>query len=109
MRWVEIINARIGATTASSMLDRLFQDIRNDITSGTEENVRMVIYRSRFVDGDWSIHLHRETDKRPSGRTDLGIKLADILRPMSLVDHSIWIEEEGPDAPTPSSETIKGI
>ncbi|BBO81056.1 hypothetical protein DSCO28_16220 [Desulfosarcina ovata subsp. sediminis] len=98
MQWVEIINARIGATTAPFMLERLFQDIHHSVTAGNEGPVRLVIYRGRFVDGDWSIHLYRETNQLPSGRTALGIKLAEILRPMALVDHSIWIEAEGRDA-----------
>ena len=80
------------------MLAYLFQEIRHSITAGNADLVRVVIYRGRFVDGDWSIHLHRETDQPPSGRTGLGIELADILRPMALVDHTVWIEEEGQDA-----------
>ncbi|WP_319523875.1 hypothetical protein [uncultured Desulfosarcina sp.] len=95
LRWIEIINARIGATAAPSMLERLFQDIRESVSADTGTPVRVVIYRGRFVDGDWSIHLHHETEKPPSGKTTLGIELADILRPMALVDHSIWIEEDG--------------
>lgn len=103
MRWVEIINARIGAPQEPSRLAHLFQEIRHSVTAGTGDRVRVVIYRGRFIDGDWSIHLHHETDQPPCGRTGLGIELADILRPMALVDHSLWIEAEGrDDAPTAS-------
>lgn len=94
MRWIEVINARIAVNTEPLELESLFRDIRNNVTADTEERVRMVIYRCRFVDSDWAIHLHRETDDRTPGRTGLGMELADIMRPMALVDHSIWIEEE---------------
>ena len=106
MRWIEIINARIGATTAPSMLERLFQDIRDIIPVNDRTPVRTVIYRGRFVDGDWSIHLHRETDRPPRGKTMLGIQLADILSPMALVDHSIWVEEGARDSVPAKQQTV---
>ena len=108
MRWVEIINVRTAATAAPSTVECLFRDIWHNVTSGTDETVRMVIYRGRFVESDWAIHLHRETDRRPTGRTGLGIKLADSIRPLALVDHSIWIEEAWPEVlPAPVADPIQ--
>lgn len=95
MKWVEIINSRLVAPSDPLGLERLFHDIRESVARGSEEGVRMVIYKSRFVDSDWAIHLHRESDNSPLGRTGLGIKLAELIRPMGLVDYSIWIEEDG--------------
>jgi len=94
LRWIELINARMAANTDSQELERAFSDIRNSVMEGAEQDTRMVIYRGRFIDIDWSIHLHRESHDLPSGRTRLGMELADMIRPMALVDHSIWIEEE---------------
>ena len=98
MEWVEIINARIAANANPWEMERLFLDIRNNVAADRKEAVRMKIYRSGNVDSDWSIHLHRETGERAPGRTGLGIKLADIIRPMALVDHSIWVEEDRRDS-----------
>jgi len=95
LRWVEIVNVRVAATTAPSTLEGLFGDIRRNITSGAEGVVRLVIYRGSLVDSDWAIHIHRETAEGPMGRTALGLELADVVRPVGLVDHSIWIEAEG--------------
>jgi len=95
LRWVEIINVRVAATTAPSILEGLFGDIRRNVAADTEDVVRLVIYRGSLVDSDWAIHIHRETNESPIGRTALGIELADEVRHMGLVDHSIWIEAEG--------------
>lgn len=92
MQWVEIINIRAAATIEPSALERLFRDIRNNVAAIKGKGARVVIYRGGSVDSDWAIHIHRQTDERPAGRTALGIELADTLRPMSLVDHTIWIE-----------------
>jgi hypothetical protein len=94
MRWVEIISARLAGSGERPHLDRLADDIRARAESGTEKGVRLEIYRNRLVENDWSIHLYRESEETPAGRTELGITLADIVRPVALVDHSIWIEED---------------
>jgi len=92
--WVEIINGRLATSTKPLDWERLFRDIWSNVTKAKGERVRIMIYRGGVVDSDWAIHLHRATDDRPPGRTGLGIKLADLIRPMALVDHSIWIQEE---------------
>jgi hypothetical protein len=94
MRWVEIICARLAGSAERPDLERLADDIRARAESGTEKGVRLVIYRNRLVENDWSVHLYRESEEAPAGRTELGITLADIVRPVALVDHSIWIEED---------------
>lgn len=93
MGWIEIINVRVAAATAPSDLMRLFSDIRNNLSATREQAAKVVIFRSGSVESDWAIHIHWETEESPAGRTALGIELADTFRPMSLVDHTIWIEE----------------
>ncbi len=93
LRWVEIINVRLNSSAEHRKLEHLFRDIRNNISETTDEGLRIVFYKGGVVDSDWAIHLNRETDDRPSGRTELGIKLAYLIRPLAMVDHSIWVEE----------------
>lgn len=94
MRWIEIINARMAVDTDFKELERVFKEVRNGVMEGAEKNTRMVVYRCRFVETDWVIHLHRESHEPPDGRTGLGKELANMIRPMGLVDHSIWVEKE---------------
>lgn len=89
MRWIETINVRSGVGTDPAEMERVFRVLKSHVTG--EEDVEMVIYRERFLDSDWAIHLQWETEDQPAGRTGLGMKVADMLRPLALLDHSIWI------------------
>ena len=93
MHWVEIIGVRIASSTDAAKVERLFRDIRKNVAAGTDGLMRVVIYRDNLLESDWAVHLYRETDAPPPGRTWLGTKLADEVRRIALVDHSIWIEE----------------
>lgn len=93
MHWVEIINARMTKTSEPRELIRLFKEIKAHVEALSSRDVRLAIYRHRLIENDWSIHLHWETDVNPSGKTDLGFKLAETIRPLAMVDHAIWVEE----------------
>lgn len=92
MPWVEIINARISASTTPAEAQRFFRGIRRNLTVVNEE-VRAVIHRGEWVEGDWAIHLYHEKEGPAPRRTWLGIKLAEEIRRIALVDHSVWIEQ----------------
>lgn len=92
MQWIEVINARMTETSRHRELKNLFTDIRAQVNAGMKHQVRLVIYRNGLVENDWSIHLSWATDRRPTGKSELGIKLAELLRPLALVDHTIWVE-----------------
>lgn len=94
LKWIEIINARLAFPSDTAEAERLIADIRNSLMADEDKNVKLMIYRGLFVDSDWAIHLHRETPGKPSGRTGLGIRLAETIRSVALVDHSIWIEDD---------------
>ena len=95
MRWVEIINARFASLADTSEAGNLIADIRSSLKADECKSLKMVVLRGLFVDSDMAIHLHWETRLPPSGRTGIGIKLAEIIKPMALLDHSIWIEDHG--------------
>lgn len=92
-QWVEIITARMG-TQMFEFLDpeRFFADIRACVDTGNPTSVSMVTYRNSLVENDWSLHLRWRTGLQPPGKTELGIKLANIVRSMGLVDHTVWVE-----------------
>jgi len=93
MRWVEIISARLAVSTPPADAKQLFRDIRKHVADETRERIRVAIYRDCLLESDWAIHLHRDAGESPPGRTRVGLKLADDLRRMALVDHSVWLEE----------------
>jgi len=90
LRWIETINVRCGVGTDSDELARVLRDLENQVSG--EPGFELAVYRERFLDGDWAIHLRWESDAPPTGRSSLGMKVADMVRPLALLDHSIWIE-----------------
>lgn len=92
MQWVETINIRGGASANPSELESIFRDLKGCLVVGEGRDVKLAVYRGRFLNSDWAIHLQWETEKPPSGRTALGMELAELIRPLALVDHSVWVE-----------------
>ncbi len=94
MKWIEIINARINSSANPFEMENIFQEIRSNVSEDRMKGLRIAFYRGGTVDSDWAVHLYHETDGSTPGRSGLGIKLAEIFRPMALVDHRTWIEQE---------------
>ncbi|MGD9822920.1 hypothetical protein [Desulfobacter sp.] len=91
LQWVEIITARMRAQVFEFPdQERFFADIRASVDALKPKSVIIMIYHNSLVENDWSIHLHWRTGCQPPGKTELGIKLVNIVRSMALVDHTVW-------------------
>jgi hypothetical protein len=93
LRWIEIINARGISTKTALELERVVADIRQSVPTDKEAFVRVEIYRGAFIQNDWAIHLCWETVHAPQRRSGLGMEMSELLRPLALVDHSMWIQD----------------
>lgn len=93
MTWIEIINARMTGVSEPLELTRLLGDIQAHVDARAGRMVRLAFFKNGLVENDWSIHLFWKTRAKPSGKTELGNKLAEIIRPFAMVDHAVWIEE----------------
>lgn len=92
-QWVEIITARMVAQEFEFPdPEQFFDDIRACVDRDKQKSVTMKIFRNNLVENDWSIHLRWRTRRQPPGKTELGIKLANIVRSLAFVDHAIWVE-----------------
>lgn len=92
MDWVEIINARVADGAAHRELKELFRELCFQVEADREKMVRFTLYRNGLVENDWSIHLCWNSEHKPAEKSELGLKLAELLRPIAMVDHTIWIE-----------------
>jgi hypothetical protein len=101
MTWIEIINARLTGVSKPWELKGLFSEIRAHVEVRAGKMVRLAFFRNNLVENDWSIHIRWKTRTKPTGKTELGIKLAEILTSFALVDHSIWVEEQLNDLDDP--------
>ena len=89
MKWVEIIRLRL---TRKSVDD----DLLNSLVSVSDEEglVELTVYHNDRVDTDVSIHLEWESDIRSPRVSPLGLRMAEALKDLGLVDHSIWIQDK---------------
>lgn len=90
MKWLEIIKLR-SAGTDPCLLEELLLLIDKFNQSGL---VEMKTFRHAFLESDWTIHLHWESERPEENGSSLGLRLAQAFKEFGLVDHSVWIEEE---------------
>ena len=57
--------------------------------------VEMKTYRHAALEMDLNMHLHWKSKRPQPNGSALGLRLAQALKEFGLVDHSVWIEEEG--------------
>ncbi len=91
MKWVEIITLRCLARAEREFADEYLDLVRRQKRAGLPKSID--IYHHLVVETDLSIHLHWETEARPSCESFLGREISYTLRDLGLLNHSIWIED----------------
>lgn len=86
MKWLEIIELRSVGKHQAQVEQGLA-----DLTAGA--NTQINVYRNLTVNTDWSIHLHRESNRDDIHKSPLGLRMAEALREFGLVHHSVWVKE----------------
>ncbi len=87
---LEIITLR----SLEGVPEELAQELLGSLGEGDSE-VRLELYRHVTVGTDLSIHLHREVDRGGAQASDLGLRLAVVLREHGQVSHSVWEPVKG--------------
>jgi len=90
---LEIINVRLSDRKDEAELLRIFHDLlsRPGVTAD-----RTFLFRRSGVDTDWSIHLCRPNSSPMLQKSRLGHCLAEALRTLGMVNHSVWIDVKVP-------------
>ena len=91
MNWVEIV--RLRSLERDISLKELWQEPAEG--HGRKGLVEVRAYRHAALETDQSFHLLWMSEGSACTESDLGLRLAEALRSFGLVDHSLWIEEEG--------------
>jgi N-methylhydantoinase B/oxoprolinase/acetone carboxylase alpha subunit len=87
MRWLEIIHLRLAGKNPGALVDA----IRKTVDSGTD-SMEVRIYRHAKLETDLIVHLHRNAAGGTENTSDLGARLASVLREYGMVEHSVWQE-----------------
>jgi hypothetical protein len=90
MKWLEIIELRSvtkDKSTLISQIEQILCDLRQEFK---EKDVHS--YSRVQIETDYSIHLFHEAETIDPCGSEIGLRLATILREFGMVNHSIWQE-----------------
>lgn len=91
-RILEVIHLRLAGHDADALPQLIYEVV------GRLPEMTVHVFRHSRVETDLLVHLHRESTEVVDTRSELGSRLASMLREHGLVEHSIWIEH--PDGST---------
>ena len=94
MKWVEIITVRSPGKIDRNLIDQLLNgpDEPDRATAAPGHLLDITIYHHSVVETDLSIHIHWESEKASESKSLLGLRFASALKPLGLVNHSVWVE-----------------
>jgi hypothetical protein len=52
------------------------------------------VYSHSTIQGDFLVHIPRKGPDGGNRPSELGLRLASLLRAHGLVEHSVWVQEE---------------
>jgi hypothetical protein len=87
---LEIIHLRLAGNTPASLIN----DIRRSVFTGNEKD-KVRLYFNATLQTDLSFHIHLKNNVSIVHRSDLGVRLAAALREYGMVQHTMWIEDQG--------------
>jgi hypothetical protein len=91
MRILEVIRLRMAGDDSGTLEEVVQAAVENAVGSS---EVR--VYRHATVEGDLLIHIHHRSSNASIEASELGVRLASVLRVHGLVDHSVWVGRDSP-------------
>ncbi len=94
MKWLEIITLRSPSKINGQFIDELLNGAgkSDEATDKPKHLVEIKIYHHSMVETDLSIHIHWESEKESQRKSALGLRVWFALKPLGLLNHSVWIE-----------------
>ncbi len=101
MKWVEIITLRSPGNINRQFVDELLKgvDESDAATDMSKDLVEIKIYHHSVVETDLSIHIYWESQKERHDKSPLGLTFASALKPLGLLNHSVWLETAAREFP----------
>ena len=89
MRTLEVIHLRMSGDNGEGLVDLVRR-----AAGSPHGSPDLRIYRHARVENDLLIQLHREEPNQNEAPSDLGLRLAALLRIHGLVEHSVWVRAD---------------
>ncbi len=101
MKWVEIITLRSPSKVNGQFIDELLMGVdESDSPTDTPKHlVEIIIYHHSVVETDLSIHIFWESEKGNQDKSPLGLRFSSALKPLGLLNHSVWVETAAREFP----------
>jgi hypothetical protein len=101
MKWVEIITLRSPADINRELVNELLKgvDESDGVTDTSRHLVEIEIYRHSVVETDLSIHIYWESERGSQNKSPLGLRFSSALKPLGLLNHSVWVETAAREFP----------
>ena len=92
MKWLEVIHLRVTDQDYERLMptfNQLLDEIRE------KENCRMVkLFRRALLETDVCLHLYHDAHHPEDGGSPVGLRLVNALKPLGMVNHTVWMEIE---------------
>jgi hypothetical protein len=94
MKWVEIITLRSPSKINGQFIGELLNGAgeSDEATDAPNHLVEIKVYHHSVVETDLSIHIHWESEKESQDKSPLGLRLSSALKPLGLLNYSVWVE-----------------
>ena len=87
MKTLEIIHLRLAGDSPQTLVDAIRKSVGSE-----PDPMEVRIYRHTRLETDLAVHLHRDVAMRNDCASNVGIRLASLLREYGMVEHSVWVE-----------------
>jgi len=88
MKTLEVIHVRLAARNPEVLAASVWDAIGGD---ATDADVR--VYRHVQVETDLLVQIRRESPDASSQPSDLGLRVAALLRGHGAIEHAVWLEQ----------------
>jgi hypothetical protein len=90
MKWVEIITLRSPGNINRQFVDELLKGIGE--SDSPKHLIEIKVLDHYVVETDLSIHIYWESEKESQRKSPLGLRFCSALKPLGLLNHSVWVE-----------------
>ncbi len=92
MKWVEIISLRSPENINKQLVDELLKSVTDSDSDMPNHLIEIKIYHRSVVETDLSIHIYWKSEPGDKDKSPLGLRLSSALKPLGLLNHSVWVE-----------------
>ena len=94
MKWVEIISVRSPANIDTRLIDELLKEVsESDLPADTPTHqLEIRVYHHSVLETDLRIHIYWKSESGSQDKSPLGLRFSSALRPLGLLNHSVWVE-----------------